>query len=222
MTLDSRLVNLAATGRTLVANNLVRGSGGNMSLRWDELCYISPADARLDRLTSADFVPLNVRTENTWQLRRSAIEHAMHLACYRVRSDVATVIHVQPPNCIALGCAGLSIPAITPDFYLAVGAGVPLLPYVTPATQELADAVSALIVDHEAVLLRNYGLVVVAESTESALSKVLLVEEAARIVLLSYAASGQCSALSAEQIEELERATGKHYHRREPEMEILP
>lgn len=219
MTLDSRLVNLAATGRTLVANNLVRGSGGNISLRWEELCYISPAGARLDRLTSADFVPLNVHAENTWQLQRASSEHALHLACYRARSDVATVFHVQPPNCVALGCAGLSIPAITPDFYLAIGSGAPLLPYITPTTQGLADAIADLIVDHEAVLLRNYGLVVVAESTESALSKVLLVEEAARIVLLAHAASGQCSALSAEEMAELERVTGKHYRRREPATE---
>ena len=63
MTLDSRLVNLAATGRTLLQSGLVRGSGGNISLRWDELCYISPAGARLDRLTSADFVPLNVQAQ---------------------------------------------------------------------------------------------------------------------------------------------------------------
>ena len=219
MTLDSRLVNLAATGHTLVANNFVRGSGGNISLRWDELCYISPIGARLDRLTSADFVPLNLRAQNTWQLQRASGEHALHLACYRARPDVATIFHVQPPNCVALGCAGLSIPAITPDFYLAVGAKVPLLPYITPTTQDLADAVAALIVDHEAVLLRNYGLIVVAESTESALSKVLLVEEAARIVVLAHAATGQCSALAAEEIAELERVTGKHHRRREPETE---
>ena len=219
MTLDSRLVSLAAAGHKLVENGFVHGSGGNISLRWDELCYISPAGARLDRLTSADFVPLNVHTQNTWQLRRASGEHAMHLACYRARPDAATVLHVHPPNCVALGCAGLSIPAITPDFFLAVGSQTPLLPYLTPATQELADAVAALIVDHDTVLLRNHGLVVVAESTESALSKVLVVEEAARIVLLAHAASGQCSALSAEEIKELERVTGKYHRRRKPETE---
>lgn len=219
MTLDSRLVNLAATGRILVEYALVRGSGGNISLRWDELCYISPAGARLNRLTSADFVPLNVHAENTWQLTRASSEHALHLACYRARPDAATVMLVSPPNCVALGCAGLNIPAITPDFYLAVGAQAPLLPYITPATQELADAAAALIADHDAVLLRNHGLVVVADSTDSALGKVLLVEEVARIVLLAHAAKGECSALTPEQIDELERTTGRYRRRRETETE---
>lgn len=210
MTLDSRLVNLAAAGRMLVENDLVRGSGGNVSLRWQELCYISPAGARLDRLTSADFVPLNVRGENTWQIKRASSEQALHLACYRARPDVATVLLVHPPNCVALGCAGLNLPAITPELYLAIGPQAPLLPYITPTTPELADAVGALIADHDAVLLRNHGVVVVAESTDSALSKVLLVEAAARIVLLAHAASGHCSALSPDQIEELERVTGRY------------
>lgn len=219
MTLDSRLVNLAATGRMLVEYGLVRGAGGNISLRWDELCYISPAGARLNRLTSADFVPLNVHGGNTWQLTRASSEHALHLACYRARPDAATVMLVSPPNCVALGCAGLNIPAITPDFYLAVGAQAPLLPYITPTTQELADAVGALVVDHDAVLLRNHGLLVVADSTDSALSKVLMVEEVARIVLLAHAARGECSALTSEQIDELERTTGRYRRRRETETE---
>lgn len=219
MTLDSRLVNLAATGRALVENGLVRGSGGNISLRWEELCYISPAGARLDRLTSADFVPLSVRGENTWQIKRASSEYATHLTCYRVRPDAATVVFVSPPNCVAAGCAGLSIPAITPDFWLAVGAQAPLLPYITPATQDLADAVGALIVDHDAVLLRNRGLIVVGESTDSALSKVLQVEEAARIVLLAHAATGECAALTPEQIEELERVTGRSHRRQKAQQE---
>ena len=219
MTLDSRLVNLVATGRTLVEKGFVRGSGGNISLRWDELCYISPAGARLDRLTSADFVPLNVQGKNTWQLTRASSEHAVHLACYRARPDAATVVFVSPPNCVALGCAGMSIPAITPDFYLAIGPQAPLLPYITPTTQALADAVAAQVVDHDAILLRNHGLVVVADSTDSALRKVLLVEEVARIVLLAHAARGECSALTAEQIDELERVTGRYRRRPETETE---
>lgn len=211
MSLDSRLVNLAAAGRTLVERGLVRGAGGSISLRWEEFCYISPAGARLDRLSSADFIPLSIQHKNTWQLQRASGEQAMHLACYRARPDAATVLQVQPPNCVALGCAGLAIPAITPDFYLTIGVQAPLLPYLTPASQELADAVGALIADHDAVLLRNNGLVLAAESTESALNKASLVEEAARIVLLAHAAAGQCSALTPEQIEELDQASGQRH-----------
>lgn len=209
MSLDSRLVNLAATGRKLVEHGLVRGAGGSVSLRWQDVCYISPASARLDRLSAADFIALHIASGNTWQLQRASDEHAMHLACYRARTDATTVLNVQAPHCIALGCAGLSIPAITPDFYLAVGVAVPLLPYLAPATQALADAVGQLIADHDAVLLQNQGLVLTASSTDEAFANVLRVEEAAQIVLQAHAAGGKCSVLSAAQIEELETLPGK-------------
>jgi L-fuculose-phosphate aldolase len=216
MSLEARLVNLAAAGRWLVETGLVWGAGGNLSLRWDDMCYITQAGARLDHLSAADFVPLRIDGVNTWQLERASSEHAMHLACYRIRPDAASVFHIHPPNCLALGCAGLSLPAITPDLYLAVGAEVPLIPYMTPTTQPLADAVSDLIVDHDAVLLRNHGLILVAASTQEALEHSLAVEQAARVVLLAHAATGTCSALSPAEIEELEQVLGRTRQQREP------
>lgn len=216
MTLESRLVNLAAAGRKLVEHALVRGAGGNISLRWQDMCYISPTGARLDRLSAADFVPLHIASQNTWQLQRASTEVALHLNCYRARPDAATVFHVHPPNCIALGCAGLAIPPITPELYLAVGAAIPLLPYLTPTTQALADAVGQAIEACDAVLLRNHGLVLVASNTDDALVHSLLVEEAARLVLLAHAATGACSSLTTEQIEELERVTGRYHRTRQP------
>ncbi len=215
ISLEARLVNLAAAGRQLVETGLVWGAGGNISLRWDDVCYITPAGARLDRLSAADFVPLRIDGVNTWQLQRASSEHAMHLACYRIRPDAATVFHIHPPNCLALGCAGLSLPALTPDLYLAIGAEVPLIPYMTPATEPLADAVSDLVVDHDAVLLRNHGLILVAPSTLEALEHSLAVEQAARIVLLAHAATGSCSSLTRTDIEELERITGRYRRARE-------
>lgn len=215
ISLEARLVNLAAAGRQLVETGLVWGAGGNLSLRWDDMCYITQAGARLDHLSAADFVPLRIDGVNTWQLQRASSEHAIHLACYRIRPDAATVFHIHPPNCVALGCAGLSLPAITPDLYLAMGAEVPLIPYLTPTTQPLADAVSDLILDHDAILLRNHGLILVAASTLEALEHSLAVEQAARVVLLAHAATGTCSTLTAAEIEELERVVGQSRRPRE-------
>ena len=210
MTLNSRLVNLAATAHKLVELGMMRGVSPSVSLRWEDMCYLSPAGARMDRLSAADFISLKIDGVNTWQLQRTSSSYAIHLACYRARPDAATVLCLQPPQCIALGCAGLSIPAITPDFYLAFGAEIPLLPYYALATQELADGVGQLIGIHEAVLLQNQGLALVAASTDEAFARCLLIEEAARIVLLAHAATGACSSLTSAQIEELERLRGKY------------
>ncbi len=216
MTLESRLVNLAAAGRRLVEQNLTLGLNGSISLRWQDLCYISPAGARLERLSAADFVPLHIVNQNTWQLPRASAEYALHLASYRARADAATVFRLDPPNCVALGCAGLSLPAITPDLYWAVGPEVPLLPYTTPTTAALVDAVSQALAASDAVLLGNQGLLLIASSTDDAVMHTLLVEEAARVVLLAHAAAGACSFLTTEAIEELERVTGRYHPLRQP------
>jgi L-fuculose-phosphate aldolase len=196
----------------LAEGGLVRATSGSASLRWQDQCYISPAGARLDRLSAADFIPLSVEGHNTWQLARASADHRLHLACYRARPDAQTVLLIHPPNCIALGCAGLSLGALTPDFYRAVGAAVPLLPYHTPGAQALAAAVAEQIARHNAVLLRNCGLILAAGSSDEALLHSQMVEEAARAVLLAHAAAGECSFLTAEQIEELEQANTSRPH----------
>lgn len=210
MTLESRLVNLAAKAHKLVELGLARDAGGSVSLRWHDSCYLSPAGARLDRLSAADFIALHVDQENTWQLQRASSHHAAHLACYRSRLDAAAVLILQPPNCVALGCAGLSIRALTPEFYLALGAEVPLLSYLAPTTQQLADAIGSAAQAHHAVLLQNQGLVVLGSSTDEAFTRSLIVEEAARVVLLAHAATGACSALTETQIQELDQLMGRH------------
>lgn len=209
MALEARLVNLAAAGRKLVDQGLARGADNSVSLRWQELWYISPAEARLDRLGAADFVPLALDHPAAWQLQRASAAHALHLACYRARPDVATVLHLQSPYCVALGCAGLSIPVITPEFYRSLGGGVPLLPYAFPGSQALIDLLVEGIARHNAALLQNRGLVVVAPSTDEALARALAVEQAAHIVLLAHAATGTCSALTPKQVEELGQLKAK-------------
>lgn len=209
MTLESRLVNLAATAHKLVDAGIITPLGGSVSLRWEDVCYLSPIGARMERLSAADFIALKIAGGNTWQLQRASSHHPTHLACYRARPDAATVMILQPAHCIALGCAGLSLGALTPTSYLTLGAAVPLLPYLALASEALGDAVGQLIVAHEAVLLQNQGLVLVASSTDEAFAKSLLVEEIARITLLAHAATGACATLSDAQIEELESLRGR-------------
>ena len=203
MTLDSRLVNLAAVARKLVEDGLAAADVGSTSLRWQDQCYLSPTGLRLDRLSAGDFIPLAINGANTWQLARTTADYAVHLACYRARADALTVLQIQPLHCLALGCAGLDLPALTPEFYRTVGSAVPLLAYEAPGTPALAHAVGEAIAAHRAVLLRQRGLVVTASSSEEALAHTRRIEDAARAVLLAHAATGSCSALTAEQMQAL-------------------
>ena len=104
MTLNSRLVNLAATAHKLVELGMMRGVSPSVSLRWEDVCYLSPAGARMDRLSVADFISLKIDGVNTWQLQRVSSSYAIHLACYRAR---ARCRHGPMPSAAPLHCTRL-------------------------------------------------------------------------------------------------------------------
>lgn len=194
MTLNSRLVNLAGIARRLVESGLLLAYGGSVSLRWEDQCYISARHARLDHIGAGDFVPLALPRDNEWLLPRVADTHAQHLACYRARPDVLTVLHLALPHCVALGCAGLSLDVLTPAYHQSVDSRAPLLPYPPHEEAALLTAITAAAGSHNALLLLNQGVLVMAPSSDEALLRAQAVEQAAHITLLARAAMGQCTA----------------------------
>lgn len=197
MTLNSRLVNLASLARQMVESGLLLAYGGSISLRWQDDVYISPRQARLDRIASGDFIRLDLHSDNSWRLAQVAPEHAVHLTGYRARADVFTVFHLALPHCVALGCAGLGIEVLTPSYRQIVGSAAPLLAASSEDETAMLSAVSQTLVAHNALLLPNQGVLVVAASSDEALLRAQAVEQAAHITLLALAAAGQCRGLAA-------------------------
>lgn len=173
---------LIMAGRDIVAEKLVRGSGGNLSGRNGETIFITRSGADLSCLTEADFVTLELNQTMPPTVKPSS-ELTIHLAAYRSRPETLIVLHVHPPKAISLGLLSLPLPALTPDFYLHLGAMVPFIPYITPTTIELADAIGPFLANHPAVLLQNHGVMVTGRDTPQALLRLFLLEEQAAIYL---------------------------------------
>ena len=67
------------------------------------------------------------------------------------------MVHAHPPTATAFAVAGEGIPEdVLPEITLLLGA-VPVVPYATPGTSALGDAVEPFIAGREAVLLANHG-----------------------------------------------------------------
>lgn len=173
---------LIETGRDIVAEKLVRGSGGNLSGREGEGVVITRSGADLGCLRPADFVTI-LPGRATPTAPKPSSELTLHLAAYRSRPDTNIVLHVHPPKAISLGLLGLPLPALTPDFYFHLGAMVPLVPYLTPTTGELGEAIGQGLANHPALLLQNHGVLVTGRDTPQALLRLFLLEEQAAIYL---------------------------------------
>ena len=81
----------------------------------------------------------------------------MHLRIYRARPDVRAVVHAHPPVATGFAVAGRDfMDAVLPEVILQLGS-VPLVPYATPGTPALADAIEPFLAEHDAFLLANHG-----------------------------------------------------------------
>jgi len=111
-------------------------------------------------------------------------ELGFHLALLRQRMEIKAVVHTHSDYSTALACLRWELPAV---HYLIGSAGfkVPLAPYATFGTPELAEGICETIGDGNAVLLANHGLVAVGVSLSKAFSTAEMVEYVAKLYLIT-------------------------------------
>ena len=92
--------------------------------------------------------------------RKPSSEHGLHTVVYKNRPEARAVVHTHSPYATTLACLHETM---KPIHYVIMGSGVdevPLVPYVTFGTPELAEAVEKVLVDNpktRVVLLANHG-----------------------------------------------------------------
>ena len=203
------IASLITAGHEIVQSGLAQGAGGNLSCLIDGALHITTSGAKLGALTTEDFVAVTAEG-HTALPRKPSSEFLMHRAVYAALPWARAVLHAHPPKAIALGALGRDLPALTPDFYLHLGQCVPLVPYLTPTTQEFADAVGNAIAGQRAALLQNHGVIVAGADPASALLRLQLLEEAAGIWLAALPA-GEPRALSPADRKALDEITSGRY-----------
>jgi L-ribulose-5-phosphate 4-epimerase len=106
-------------------------------------------------------------------------ETILHIAVYQKRKDVMGVVHSHQPLATCFGIAGKQILPLHNQF----SAFAPATPIYEKSdlicTPELADEVAKTLGNHNALLLRGHGVVVVGGSVESAVVNTIYLERAA-------------------------------------------
>src|SRR5690348_7809233 len=107
---------LARTIRRLYERGLVSGVGGNASvlLPSKRQILITPAGYFKGGLAEGDLVRVSLKGKVIGKGNPSS-ELPTHLAVYRIRKDVAAVVHGHPPTAVALVTAGITVPSMTPE-----------------------------------------------------------------------------------------------------------
>jgi L-fuculose-phosphate aldolase len=198
--------------RALMESGLVAGVDGNLSVRIGaDRVLVTPSGLPKGEVEPADLVVVDLAGRRVDGCREATTELDLHLRVYRRRSDCGAVVHAHPPTATAFAVAGEAIPGdVLPEITLLLGE-VPVVPYATPGTPALGDAIEPYITDHRAVLLANHGALTWGADLTQARIRMETLEHGARI-LLAARGLGRVVRLTREQIDALQRLRGSSRH----------
>ena len=190
-------------GRKLLTSGLTTGSGGNLSLinRSQGLVAISPSGVDYFEIAPGQVALVDLNGKQVEGSHRPSSELGFHLALYRDRPGAAAVVHTHSPYATTLACLGWEL---LPAHYLVGFAGdkVPIAPYHTYGTPELAQAVAETMRGYNAALLANHGLVAIGDTLPRAFAVAEEIEFAARVYYQAQAV-GEPKILSKKQMQKV-------------------
>ena len=154
--------------RRLDALGMNRGSTGNLSLRSGAGMWITPTGMGADELRPQDLVWLgwDGTLRGDWQ---PSSEWPFHQAVYTARPELHAIVHTHSVHATALACLRRPLPAFHYMVAVAGGDSVPCIAYHLFGTEALSAAVAQAMLDRDACLLANHGLVAAGATLERAM-----------------------------------------------------
>ncbi len=177
------------TARAMSRSGLSPGRSGNVSCRWKGGMLITPTGMAYDIIRPRDVVFVDARGAVPGKrTRKPSSEWRFHLSAYRARPDIGAVVHTHSLHATVLACAHKPIPAFHYMVAVAGGKDIPLVPYDTFGTQELADYVAKGLAERNACLMANHGQIAVGANLGAALELAheieVLAEQYAKLLAL--------------------------------------
>src|ERR1700742_677024 len=201
---------LARFGKWFYRLGFVPGTAGNLSVRLShDRILATPTAMSKFLLKPSDMVVVDMDGRRVGESRNVTSEIGMHLAIYHQRPDVQAVVHAHPPIATGFASCGLGLEEpLCSEIVMTLGA-VPLAPYATTGTADVASSIQPLIVNHDAVLLANHGVVTAADTLQNAFMRMETVEHYAHICLVARQL-GCAQPLSCDHLQELAKARSRY------------
>ena len=190
---------LVDTCRKAFQRGLVGGSGGNISVRVPdrEEILISATGVSLGDLSPATVVRVNFAGHvlEAHGGHRPSKETGFHLIAYRLRPQVGAVVHLHPPFATAFAVRGKELPLVTDGSRLNLK-HVPIVGHAPSGSPELHRIVEAGLRQYpeaKAILMQEHGMFSMGPNLTVAYNLADLVEDTAKIALLSRLIPDSCA-----------------------------
>jgi L-fuculose-phosphate aldolase len=192
MTHDEIKQKLILAGKVLVAEGQDDFTRGHISMRLPDNpshFFMKPHSVGLDELTMENILTIDLDGNVVAGKARRHSEVYIHSEIFKVRPDVASVIHTHPPYAVALSASGRPLKCYSQPsalFYEALGTYADTIALIrSPA---MGAGVAAALGPRRAVLLKNHGVAVVGATIEEAVINVIMLENAAQVQMITEAA----------------------------------
>lgn len=126
----------------------------------------------------------------------------MHLAAYRNRPDIKSVIHAHPPYATAFAVANKPIETKAYPEMIVLFGKIPLAAYGTPSTDEIHYGMDQYVKDYDIILLANHGVIAFGSNAYDAFFKLESAEGIAKVLTLAAQLGGE-KELPQNKLEEL-------------------
>ena len=192
----------------------VAANDGNISVKLPDGNFLAtPTGISKSFITPEKLVIINDKGEVLSGLPgyKPSSEIKMHMSCYRERPDVGAVVHAHPATATGFAVAGKSMDEYSMfETVIAIGS-IPLTPYGTPSTDEVPDAITPYLQDHDVMLLQNHGALTVGCELITAYYRMETLELYAKISLVAHLLGG-AKEIEKPQIEKLLYLRDNYYH----------
>jgi L-fuculose-phosphate aldolase len=179
---------IISVSNEIYEKGLVSGKSGNISKRIKtsngDIVAITPTLKSLSDLNEEDIILVDMEG-NVLTNGKPSSEVNMHLGIYKNRSDVNAIVHTHSTYATGFAFSSKRLKRLEGfgeinNKYLAqVG-------YEKPGSDELAKIVSENIGDEDVLILKNHGVICVADCLKEAKLLAIFVEETAKIQFITY------------------------------------
>ena len=198
---------VAKTALALLNTGLVVNTSGNVSIRVDDNIVITPSGRSYENLAAKDILVLDLDGNSVDGDLLPSSETPLHVSIYASDTSIHAIVHTHSIYATAVSTLVRELPAI--HYQIAdLGGPVPVAPYQTFGTPELAASVTKAIHGRAATLMQNHGAVTVAKTVEQALTRSITLEWLSRLYLIA-AQSGSPSLIDGEELARVSQQQSK-------------
>ena len=197
---DQRL-EIAKTALSLKTTRLVVNTSGNASIRTGEHIIITPNATPYEDIKAEDICVVNL--DGSWVdgERLPSSETPLHLAVYNANPDIKAIVHTHSVHATAVSIITNTLPAIHYQM-VDLGGEIPVAPYATFGSTELADSVLSVLPRHTAALMQNHGSITTGNTLEQALARTITLEWCCEVWLKAVSSGKTPSDLSDSQLKQ--------------------